>query len=167
MGMLDISFTLSGFDEITAAFEELGDLALDVAAEIVETSQDELETLAKENARVDTGDLREKIISMPIYSDRGVVYGNVLSAAPHGAYIEFGTGPKGAQNHSGTDPEAQSRVRYRSTPWLFPRKDGTFRYTHGQPAKPYMYPALVVVKGKLRDWTAQTLKRKLGDKYGR
>ena len=88
----------------------------------------------------------------------GNIQGRVESIAPHSAYVEFGTGPKGAANHGGISPHVA--VSYRSTPWVYPvttsqkvrlkksegggsRNETTTRFyrTSGQAARPFMYPA--------------------------
>lgn len=77
----------------------------------------------------------------------GEVYTN-LKYAP---YVEFGTGPKGQASHSGISPEVS--VTYKSHPWYVHedqinvgsyhfQKIGEFYKMYGQPAQPYLYPAL-------------------------
>lgn len=64
--------------------------------------------------------------------------------APHGVYVEFGTGRAGAAHHEGTSPTAAPK--YTSGGWVYPYwgEDGqAFAYTEGQPARPFMYPAAV------------------------
>ncbi len=84
--------------------------------------------------------------------------GKVESSAPHAAYVEFGTGPRGAASHGGVSPHVA--VSYRSTSWVYPvtssrkvrakKSEGggsktktstQFYTTSGQPARPFMYPA--------------------------
>ena len=66
-------------------------------------------------------------------------------------YVEFGTGPIGQANHSGISPEVS--VTYKSSPWYVHedqinvgpyhfQKIGEFYKMYGQPAQPYLYPAL-------------------------
>lgn len=78
------------------------------------------------------------------YEDNGGEYiGRVVTNAPHAAFVEFGTGPVGAANHSGTSPEVQVSYTSREK-WAYPyeTKDGLqFATTSGQPARPYLYPA--------------------------
>lgn len=78
------------------------------------------------------------------FEDTGSEFvGHVVTNAPHAAYVEFGTGPVGAANHSGTSPEVQVSYTSREK-WAYPYhdKDGLqFAATSGQPARPYLYPA--------------------------
>ena len=84
----------------------------------------------------------------------GTIYTNV-SYAP---YVEFGTGPKGAADHDGISPEVTPA--YRMSPWWIHENDidigvaefyrwpyidtpeGRFYKCSGQPAQPFLYPAL-------------------------
>lgn len=88
------------------------------------------------------------------FSATSEVYTNV-SYAP---YVELGTGPKGAANHDGISPEVTPT--YTMAPWWIHESDvdpwiaeqyhwpsidtpdGKFYKCDGQPARPFMYPAL-------------------------
>lgn len=103
---------------------------------------------ARERVAVDTGDLRKSITHTTKF-EKSEIISTVHTNSDHATYVEFGTGPVGAANHEGISPEAH--VSYRPTKWLgkIPelagqqgKKDQGFRYISGQPAKPYLYPAL-------------------------
>lgn len=88
---------------------------------------------------VDRGELRQSIkTSVEIQGDevKGITYTN-KSYAP---YVEFGTGPVGEENHSGISPEVTPS--YSQQGWGYQKEDGDWVYTNGQPAQPFMYPAL-------------------------
>lgn len=107
---------------------------------------------------VNHGELRQSIKTMVEKTSdgvRGVCYTN----NEHAAYVEFGTGPQGDANHSGISPHVQPT--YTQEGWWFPGNDippqdgdkyhwpkseneqgQVFYYTNGQPAQPFMYPAL-------------------------
>lgn len=89
---------------------------------------------------VDTGELRNSIHTDVTHQNggtQGVVYTNKAYAQ----YVEFGTGPVGQADHAGISPEV--RVSYRQTGWIYyDKRSGQFVRTQGQPARPYMYPAL-------------------------
>lgn len=76
-------------------------------------------------------------------------FGNVLAVyiiadSDHAVFVEFGTGQKGAgAPYPYPLPEGVSwEYNQRGTDgWLYPADDGTWRYTEGQPARPFMYPA--------------------------
>ncbi len=116
---------------------------------------------AKLNAPVVTGGLRESILTdMEVDGDtvRGICYTN-LKYAP---FVEFGTGPKGQEKHSGIAPDVS--IAYTQSPWwihegqgenevdretaerygwmYIDTPKGRFYKCSGQPAQPFMYPAL-------------------------
>lgn len=86
--------------------------------------------------------------------------GIVYTDSPHAIYFEFGTGPIGRANHSGISP--QVTPAYRDKPWTVsvaqapglsaygfkPKKyfvngvEEERYFLKGQPAHPFMYPAL-------------------------
>lgn len=75
---------------------------------------------------VDTGELQQSIHSS--VSDKGSdVVGTVYTDKEYAAYVEFGTGRRGADTSTAVSPEVQ--VEYSMS-------------HSGQPAQPYMYPAL-------------------------
>lgn len=89
---------------------------------------------------VDTGELRSSIHTDVTHQDggtQGVVYTNKA----YGPYVELGTGPVGQADHAGISPEVS--ISYRQTGWTYyDKRNGQFVRTQGQPARPYMYPAL-------------------------
>ena len=96
------------------------------------------------------GELRTSIKTRAkMEGDKAV--GEVYTNLKYAPYVEFGTGPKGQENHSGISPEVS--VAYRSSPWYVHEdqinvgpyhfsKRGEFYKMYGQPAQPYLYPAL-------------------------
>lgn len=105
---------------------------------------------AKLRAPVNDGELRNSI-KVRVRIEGGRTIGEVFTNSDHGAYVELGTGPKGQASHSGISPEVS--VSYRSTPWYVHEdqinvgpyhfaKRGEFYKMYGQPAQPYLYPAL-------------------------
>ena len=105
---------------------------------------------AKLRAPANEGELRNSIKArVKVEGDR--VFGEVYTNLHYAPYVEFGTGPKGLANHSGISPDVN--VSYRSTPWYVHedqidvgkyhfQKMGEFYKMYGQPAQPYLYPAL-------------------------
>lgn len=107
---------------------------------------------------MDTGELREKIKTR-MSAGNGELIGEVYSGAPHGIYVEMGTGPKGEANHAGVNPEWAAGVTYRPNGWVYPTKDGEFRFTRGMPARPFMYPAFKANEQKAREEVARAVIR--------
>lgn len=112
---------------------------------------------AKMYCPVSTGELRSGIRTVvDTQADKtvGTVYNNVK----YGIYVEFGTGPRGAESHSGISPVINPS--YTMSPWWIHESqidkdvaeryhwfyldtpDGRFYQCTGQPAQPFMYPAL-------------------------
>ena len=94
---------------------------------------------------------------------------------PYATYLEFGTGPKGQENHAGISPEITPA--YTQNPWWIHESqvnrrvaekyhwfyldtpDGRFYLCTGQPAYPFMYPALKdsqdqILEGMKADFSA-------------
>ena len=94
---------------------------------------------AKELAPVDTGNLKGSI-HMDVKINADTVEGRVYTNLEYAPYVEFGTGSKGA----GTYPYSIKglSLAYRSSPWCYLDEDDNLIWTAGQPAQPYMYPAL-------------------------
>lgn len=124
---------------------------------------------AKLRAPANEGELRNSIkVRVKIEGDR--VFGEVFTNSDHGAYVELGTGPKGQENHSGISPEVS--VSYRSSPWYVHEdqinvgpyhfaKRGEFYKMYGQPAQPYLYPALKDNHGRVSSNISKYVSRKI------
>lgn len=115
-------------------------------------------TAARELCPVKHGELRQSIsISLEQEGEtmRGICYTN----KEYAAYVEFGTGPNGEQNHEGISPAITPA--YSQKGWMMPASAMPLReaeeygfgiamkagkvigyYTNGQSARPFMYPAL-------------------------
>lgn len=119
---------------------------------------------AKMLASTETGNLKNRIFAKTEKigtGARGVVYTN----EEYGPYVELGTGPKGAQEHSGISPNVTPS--YVNSPWWIHEsqididlaekynwfsidtKDGKFYQCTGQPAQPFLYPAFANNKEKI------------------
>ena len=88
---------------------------------------------------VTRAELRRSIYSK-VEQDADKVTGCVYTNADFAAYVEFGTGPVGQSNHTGISPNVP--VAYTQEPWVWMDDEGGFHTTEGQPAQPFMYPAL-------------------------
>ena len=116
---------------------------------------------AKANVLVESGELRGSIYTDTV-SQEGSVNGVVYTNKKYAPYVEFGTGPRGQQNHEGISPEVS--VAYTQSPWwihegsgdnevdretgerygwfYIDTPEGRFYHCSGQPASPFLYPAL-------------------------
>lgn len=124
---------------------------------------------AKLRAPANEGELRNSIkVRVKMEGDR--VIGEVFTNSDHGAYVELGTGPKGQASHSGISPDVS--VSYRSSPWFVHedqinvgpyhfQKVGEFYKMYGQPAQPYLYPALKDNQERVSNNISKYISRKL------
>lgn len=138
---------IEGLNEFLAQIDDLSKLEKDVFR-IVDECGEFVRDDARLRAPVDIGDLRKSIThTTEIKNDE--ISSTVHTNSDHAAYVEFGTGPVGAANHEGVSPNAA--VAYSQDKWLgkIPElvgaqgeNDKGWRYISGQPAKPYLYPAL-------------------------
>lgn len=125
---------------------------------------------------VQQGELRNSIKSMTEFRD-DMVTGTVYTNKAYAMYVEMGTGPKGAANHAGISPVVNPA--YTMSPWWIHESqidkelaemyhwfyldtpDGRFYQCTGQPAQPFMYPALKNNEDKVVERLEKALKREL------
>mgnify|MGYP000290076665 CR=1 FL=1 len=128
-----------------------------------------------------SGELRQSI-TQAIDSFSGGVRGTLYTNKAYASYVEFGTGPKGAENHKGTSPLVSPT--YTMQPWyihesqidsslaeqyhwpFFDTPNGRFYECTGQPAQPFMYPALKntekIATKKIRDYLSKKIREDVG-----
>ena len=88
---------------------------------------------------VPRGELKRSIFTK-VEQDADATIGCVYTTADHAIFVEFGTGPVGQSSHAGISPNVP--VAYTQEPWVWMDDEGGFHTTEGQPAQPFMYPAL-------------------------
>ncbi|WP_286910756.1 HK97-gp10 family putative phage morphogenesis protein [Clostridium sp. UBA1652] len=97
--------------------------------------------LVKDDAQdlvpVDTGDLK-KSIHRETKKLKGKIVSIIYTNSDHAAYVEFGTGKVGEETNQNTNVS----VSYKQDKWLVNIPDVGPRWIKGQPAQPYLYPAL-------------------------
>lgn len=94
---------------------------------------------AKDLCKVDTGDLKQSIICTTVQANSKV--SSVISTnSDHAPYVEFGTGKKG--ENTPVENKYPGTLAYKHDKWLANIPDVGFRWVEGQPAQPYLYPAL-------------------------
>lgn len=114
---------------------------------------------AKNLCPVHEGELRDSIYT-EVEQGGDYVTGICYTDKIYGPYVEFGTGPVGQANHKGVSPDSVGA--YVQKGWMIPGdamdrdyaeskglgvvedKDGNVKgyLTNGQPARPFLYPAL-------------------------
>lgn len=117
--MADVRF-IDNSGEILREFGEAVQRALERVGE-------QAEGYAKDLAPVDTGQLRNSI-SHVVDDGENVVY--IGTPLEYGAYVELGTGIY-AEGGGG-----------RPTPWVYQDAKGNWHYTRGNPAQPFLKPAV-------------------------
>lgn len=96
-----------------------------------------VEAAAKEKTPVQTGELRRSIqTDVNFYGD--ITEGHVFSNLEYAPYVEYGTGLF-AENGNG-----------RKESWSFQAEDGQWYTTSGQSPQPYLRPALIENKEKVK-----------------
>jgi len=180
---------IQGLDELIRKYQALGRDAEPVLTRAVRRQAEVVRgaavKLCPRNKGTGGGELVQSIHTMT-KSEVGSIIGVVYSDAAHAPYVEFGTGPVGAANHSGASPNVP--VTYKTEGWWYPlngesngkgehkvplkagmhftNKDGVeFLSTFGQAAQPFMYPALKQNEGKVMDGIASYFQSQL-KKYG-
>lgn len=110
---------------------------------------------------VDIGDLRKSIQHTTREMDGGIET-VVHTNSDHAAFVEFGTGPVGAANHQGISPDIQpvyAREKWRGViPFLKSETDSGIRFIAGQPAQPYLFPALKENEQQLKEYLADGIR---------
>lgn len=143
---------LLGADRLIAKFRKLSDVTQrDIVSKAVHhVAKTIVQADAKRLAPGNNGELRNSIKTR-VKMDGDKAIAEVYTNLHYAPYVEFGTGPKGQASHSGISPEVS--VSYRSSPWYVHedqinvgpyhfQKIGEFYKMYGQPAQPYLYPAL-------------------------
>lgn len=94
---------------------------------------------AQDSVSVDTGDLK-KSIYRETKKIKGKITVRVYTNSDHAAYVEFGTGKKGET--TSVEDKYPGPLSYKQDKWLVDIPDVGYRWIEGQPAQPYLYPAL-------------------------
>lgn len=135
---------IEGLDKLMKKYDKLADQISGEAMERAVTNAIKLiQADAKNNCPVRYGELRNSI-KAAIENQDGKVLGTAYTNKEYAIFVEMGTGPVGEANHNGVSPNVD--LAYSQTGWIIPRdKIGAgdkVGYTEGQPAQPFMYPAL-------------------------
>lgn len=126
---------------------------------IIEDATIRVRDEAKMRVPVDTGELQNSIDYNVDISAKGFT-GKVFTNKEHGLYVELGTGPKGEASHIGISPEI--KPIYSPSGWVYYDVDKQkFIFTNGQPARPFMYPALHDNREKISKFIQSRVQRKI------
>lgn len=137
-------------------------------------------SLVQESAKVNCpefdGELSSKI-KTEVTEEGDTVRGICWPEVKYGMYVEFGTGPKGQENHEGISPDVA--VAYTQSPWWIHESQidrevaehyhffhidtpqGRFYQCTGQAAQPYLYPALKDNEDNIVEIVRKEIKKQL------
>lgn len=149
---------IEGLDKLMKKYGQLGEQAADEVMErAVNALCKSVQAEAKLLCPVSHGELRRSIRTATEQQEDRVI-GTIYTNKKYAQYVEFGTGPKGEASHTGISPEVTPV--YSQSPWwihesqvdkeaaetyhwfFIDTKEGRFYQVSGQPAQPFLYPAL-------------------------
>lgn len=116
---MDVEF-IDNSEEVKKAFQAAAVRALEKCGLTAEG-------YAKRLCPVDTGNLRNSISHRVDSGEKAVYIGTNTSYAP---YVELGTGRYSTQGGG------------RPTPWVYQDENGNWHWTQGNPAQPFLKPAV-------------------------
>lgn len=128
-----------GLDSLLKKLDKLGGNVDEVLYKSMQQQGELVKGDAKDLCPVDIGDLR-KSIKKQTKRYKGKIVATVYTNSDHAAYVEFGTGRKGE-----TTPAVgkyTGPLSYKQDKWKVNIPDVGVRWIEGQPAQPYLYPAL-------------------------
>lgn len=167
---------IDGNRELERKFAALEQVADEQMEKIVGRQMHRIQAAAKLLCPAPTGELRNSI-KTTVRREDDFIIGTVYTNKKYAPYVEFGTGPKGEASHAGISPVVA--VSYSQSPWWIHESqigwetaemyhmlrletaDGLFYRTSGQPAQPFMYPALKNNEDKIVKNMEDALNREL------
>lgn len=172
---------IKNLDRLLAKLNAIGGQAAPIMEKAVNKGAKLIQGSAKYLCPVNDGGLRNSIKTRTEIKE-SVVTGDIYTNNDHAAYVEFGTGPKGEASEKQIPPDLH--LAYKPTGWwihvgdkegdisaadaeryhffTITTKEGeTFAFTSGQPAQPYLYPALVANEDKVVDVIGDAVRREI------
>lgn len=158
--------SIQGLDKLLAKLTKLDGDVNNALSKSIERNIKRVQSTAKRLAPVNDGYLRNSIQG-EVKSEGNKIEGRVSTAVNYAHYVEFGTGPVGMASHKDLPHKILSKLVYKQNGWWIHESDidaktaakyhfekrktknGVFYYTEGQPAQPFLYPALVQNEGKI------------------
>lgn len=126
-----------GLDSLLKKLSKLSGNVEEVLYESMQKQGELVKGDAKDLCPVDTGDLRNSI-KRETKRYKGKIVARIYTNSDHAAYVEFGTGRVGERTNKNT----KVNVSYKQDKWLANIPGVGPRWIEGQPAQPYLYPAL-------------------------
>lgn len=165
-----------GSETLLAQLERLGVSPEECMKKAMGKETKRVQATAKLLCGVNHGELRNSI-KTKVETEEGKITGIVYTNKAYAPYVEFGTGPVGQANHAGISPEVTPA--YSQGPWWIHESqidtadaeryhffkietpDGVFYQTHGQPAQPFLYPALKANEENIQRGFNEDLRRQI------
>lgn len=126
-----------GLDSLLKKLNSLGVNVEEILYKSIQQQGELVKGDAKELCPVDTGELREKIYKKTKRA-KGKIAGVVYTNLDYAPYVEFGTGKVGERTNTNTNVN----ISYKQDKWKVNIPDVGVRWVEGQPAQPFLYPAL-------------------------
>lgn len=138
---MDITKLLKKFSKLGGDIDEVLFKSLQKQGQLVKNDAQDL-------CPVDIGDLKQSIRrSTKRY--KGKIVSKIYTNSDHAAYVEFGTGQVG--QNTAVASKYPGTLAYKQDKWLANIPDVGLRYVAGQPAQPYLYPALKNNKDRIME----------------
>lgn len=143
-----MSSEIEGLEELLEKFDKLGDKGFRALKQGITDACLDIETKAKQNVPVKSGELRRRLESEIEESGRTItgIVGTNLEYAP---YVEYGTGLFSSKGNG------------RRTPWSYEDEEGNWHTTTGQKPQPFLTPAYN--EDKILEYLEDALKEVIAD----
>lgn len=143
MPIINVSLNTESIANAIEQLKEYGDRVRSLDERVVKRLVDDGVEQAQDLVPLDTGALMSSIVG-----ESNGKQGVIKTDCDYAAFVEFGTGVIGAATlYPGTLAEGYEYnggehhviLKDGRDGWFFPLDDGSWRFTQGQPTKPFMY----------------------------
>ncbi|REK69340.1 HK97-gp10 family putative phage morphogenesis protein [Paenibacillus paeoniae] len=177
--------SMQGLDKLMRKLDQLGGNTGNALKVGIAQATKEVQRKAKLLAPSNDGYLRTSIHA-DVEVKGELIIGRVFTNLEYAPYVEFGTGPVGESSDKGDMPaEVLNQLAYKQNGWWIHESQidsdvaekyhfykietnqGIFYYTEGQPAQPFLHPALVESEKRIGTIVRAALRKeieKLGGK---
>lgn len=171
--------SIQGMDNLVKKLNRLGGNVEKALKTGIFQSAKHVQGKAKLLAPVNDGYLRNSI-QADIEQEGDLIIGRVYTNLEYAPYVEFGTGPVGMSSDKGDIPfKVLNKLAYKQNGWWIHESQidkevaekyrffkietnqGTFYYTEGQEAQPYLYPALVTSQKQIGSIIRAALRKEI------
>lgn len=140
--------------ELEAYQKKVEDLGPGIVKAATELGVEEAKNQALFMNAYDTGELVNSIVG-EVRDEKG----HIMSTAPHGKFVEFGTGIRGKQSPYPVNPPIGWQYdvnEHGEAGWWYIGDDGKQHWTKGMPSRPFMYDTAQSLRQSL-PWIAEGL----------